>query len=596
MVRRSCSTADTSTGVTKPSKTSSTLSGLVSKSALPKPRRRAVRVVVAIAFLACAQVPLTERVSNAARRDLGSVVAPVRLIQKGELPISVRGLNRYFDSVEIDSASDGLVVSNRLALERYLLGLNEVPPEWPAEALKAQAIAARTYALWTIARGRTGSAAVYGYDICATVDCQVFSGADVISTESGLRWSQAVSDTRGLAILYDGAPILARYHSTSGGATFDNPEGFPDEPAYPYLQAVPSTTETDSPVYRWRVEFRLDRLTKMLNRSGVWDGGRVTNVATRPDDAGGPYPDVLIEGAKGRMTMPADDFRSAVREEAPALYLELYPSPWHTTSGRLPETLPSERFVIESRKRSIVVLGRGWGHGVGMSQWGAYGLARQGASFAGILTHYYTGVTIDGVSFDRPIEVGVGTSLSSVVATGSFRIKDAEGNTIVRNAVGTWRFRSRGPGVVAVDPPKGYGLPLEIGIVEAPKRVVVGQPAFLTVALSKPANVRAVTVGSRERFPRARVKNAGRRRVTWLAPLDPGDYEVRARADIGPRSSVSKPVLIRVRRPPPVAADIEEQPPGEAPAWRWAALIVGALLAVAVVLAWILGRSRSSGE
>jgi stage II sporulation protein D len=573
----------------------------VSKSVLPSPRRRVARLV-ALAFIAVGQLHLTPQLSNAARRDLGSVVAPVRLIQKGRLPTSVHGLNRYFDAVEIASASDGLVVSNRLSLERYLLGLNEVPPTWPAEALKAQAVAARTYALWTIARGRAGSAAVYGYDICATVECQVFSGADVIATEGGLRWAQAVNDTRGLTILYDGVPILARYHSTSGGATFDNPDGFPGEPAYPYLQAVPSTTESHSPLYRWRVEFRLDRLTKILRYSGVWQRGRVKRVLTKRDTGGGPYPDVVVEGDRERIRMSADDFRSAVREEAPALYSGLYPSAWPTTSGRLPETLPSERFVIESRKRRIVVLGRGWGHGVGMSQWGAFGLARQGASFVDILTHYYTGVTVDGLPFDRPIEVGVATGLPSVVASGEFRIEDGEGHTIVSNAVGAWSFRSGGPGVVSIDPPKGFGLPLEIGIVEAPKRVVVGEPAFLTVALSKPAKVRAVTVGSRERFPQARVKNAGKRRITWLAPLDPGKYEVRARANVGPRLSVSRPVVIRVRRPPPIALDSPEESPTEAPAWRWAAWLVGAAIAlavavaVAVAVAWLIGRSQAPGE
>jgi stage II sporulation protein D len=578
-------------------KTSSTLSAAVSKSALPNSRRRVARACVALALVATTQLSLEAQVSNAARRDLGSVVAPVRLIQKGQLPISVGGLNRYFDSVEIASASDGLVVSNRLSLERYLLGLNEVPPEWPAEALKAQAIAARTYALWTIARGRVGSAAVYGYDICATIDCQVFSGADVVATEGGQRWAQAVNDTRGLTILYDGVPILARYHSTSGGVTFDNPDGFPGEPAYPYLRSVPSTTETHSPVYRWRVEFRLDRLTKILERSGLWTRGRVKGVVTKPDNAGGPYPDVVVEGKRGRIRMSADDFRSAVREEAPALYPGLYPSPWHTTSGRLPETLPSERFVIEGRKRSIVVLGRGWGHGVGMSQWGAYGLARQGASFVDILTHYYTGVTVDGFPFDRPIEVGVGTGLPSVVANGAFRIEDGEGHTIVQNAVGAWSFRSVGPGVVSIDPPKGYGLPLEIGIVEAPKRVIVGEPAFLTVALSKPAKVRAETVGSREKFPQARVKNAGKRRVTWLAPLDPGDYRVRARANVGPRSSVSRPVLIRVRRPPPVAVDSEEEEsPIEEPAWHWVLWFIGGVIVLMGLVAWLIGSSQSPGD
>ena len=79
----------------------------------------------------------------------------------------------------LDSANDGLVVTNRLGLEKYLLGLNEVPTDWPTEALKAQAVAARTYALWTLAQPPGGSAAIYGFDICASIECQVFSGAAV---------------------------------------------------------------------------------------------------------------------------------------------------------------------------------------------------------------------------------------------------------------------------------------------------------------------------------------------------------------------------------------------------------------------------------
>src|ERR671915_638198 len=76
-----------------------------------------------------------------------SAVAPVRLVAAGDTRLEVAGQHAYLDSIEISSLPDGLVITNRLPLERYVLGLNEVPPEWPLEALKAQAIAARTYAL-----------------------------------------------------------------------------------------------------------------------------------------------------------------------------------------------------------------------------------------------------------------------------------------------------------------------------------------------------------------------------------------------------------------------------------------------------------------
>ena len=553
--------------------------------------RRAALAALGVSMLLAAAIPV-----SAARKDFGAVTPPVRLIPKGET-LSVHGLHDYFGTIELGAATDGLVVSNRLTLERYLLGLNEVPTGWPTEALRAQAVAARTYALWTLGEPPGGSAAVYGFDICATVECQVFSGAEVVQLATGARWTQAVVDTAGTTVLYDGRPILARYHSTSGGRTFDNPDAFPGEPDYPYLRAVTSTTETASPVYRWRVVFTLGRLTKILRHSGTFDG-RVVRVRTVAPATDGPYPDVVVTGRKGNRRveaqMIADDFRDGVRESAPALYPDLYPSPWHTTSGRLPETLPSERIVIRTSGRRVVVDGRGWGHGTGMSQWGAYGLAKEGATFDQILQHYYTGVSIGRVDTEIPIEVGVATGMPGVTVSGAFSVVDGAGNTIVRDALGTWRFTDA-RGAVGVDPPRGYGLPLEIGIVKAPKKVDVGEPAFLTIALSRPAQVRAETVGVPERNPRTKVKAAGKRRITWLAPLEEGRYRVRVRAATGAAKRFSKTVPIVVERPPLRDVDPDEQPTAsdERGPSVTRLLVPIALVVVAVLVgAFYLGKRR----
>lgn len=555
--------------------------------------RRAAPAALGVAVLLAVSLP-----AAAARRQFGAVTPPVRVIPKGET-VSVHGLHDYFGTVEIASASDGLVVSNRLTLERYLLGLNEVPTEWPAEALRAQAVAARTYALWTLGQPPGGSAAVYGFDICATVECQVFSGAEVVQLPGGARWAQAVVDTAGTTVLYDGRPILARYHSTSGGVTFDNPDAFPGEPDYPYLKAVSSTTETASPVYRWRVAFTLERLTKILRHSGTF-AGRVTSVRTVAPADGGPYPDVIVTGRKGggrvSSRMIADDFRDGVRESGPALYPDLYPSLWPTTSGRLPETLPSERIVIRTTGNRVVVHGRGWGHGTGMSQWGAYGMAQQGATFDQILQHYYTGVSIGRVETEMPIEVGVATARPTVTVSGAFSIVDGDGDTIVRDALGTWSFTDAG-GAVGIDPPRGYGLPLEVGIVKAPKTVDLGEPVYLTVALSRPAQVRAETVGLPERNPKTKVKAAGKRRITWLAPLEEGRYRVRVRAATGATRRFSKTVPIVVRRPPihnqaPDGIDVTGDRADPGPTW-WPFALVAVVIAGAG--AFIASR-RTSGS
>lgn len=496
------------------------------------------------ALLLLAPVPV-----EGAEKELGAAVAPLRLVPKAGSTVAVSGLHSYFGSIELSAASDGLVVSNRLPLERYLLGLAEVPLSWPDEALKAQAVAARTYALYTLAEPPGGSAAVYGFDICASVQCQVFSGADVVAPLLGARWRAAVANTAGQAVVYQGQPILARYHSTSGGQTLDNPQAFPTEPAFPYLRSVPSPTEQASPLFRWIVDFPLKRLQRILKAGEMWDPslGRLVEVTSRESSAGFHYPDLVLRGRAGSTVITAEEFRTMAREVAPRLFPDEYPSPGGTSSGRLPETLPSNRIDAYTRGRVVRIVGRGWGHGVGMSQWGAHGLASRGANYVDILTHYYTGVQIARVEDPGPIEVGVDWGRSSVSVTGEFEIVDGRGETLVRNALGTWNFGWAGAGAVEIDPPQGYGLPLRVGIVRAPKRVQVGESVYLTVALSRPARVRTITqAATAYEDPGVRIAGAGRRRIVWPAPLEEGRFSVRVEARAGPTRSRTRPVEIEV--------------------------------------------------
>ncbi|MDQ3957364.1 MAG: SpoIID/LytB domain-containing protein, partial [Actinomycetota bacterium] len=466
-----------------------------------------------------------------AARTPGALVAPVQLVPAEGTTIAVHGLHRYFGRIGIGTAADGLVVTNRLPLERYLLGLNEVPPGWPEEALRAQAVAARTYALWTLGRPPGGAAATYGFDICASVECQVFSGADVTATPDGPRWAAAVRDTAGDAVLYAGAPILARYHSTSGGTTLDNSQAFPGEPDYPYLQSVPSRTETASPLYRWEATFPLRRLEAMLRGGALWTDaqGTLKRVSTVPSRAGLHYPDVLLRGTRGNVRVDAEALRDVLRVEAPALYPGLYPSLWPTTSGRLPETLPSNRISIVTNDRAAIVRGRGWGHGTGMSQWGAHGLASQGASYREILAHYYRGTTVGDAPAPRSISVGIAWGQTQVVATGEFDVLDRDG-VAIPDALGTWTFAPAGAGVVSVRPPKGHALPLRLVFVRAPKEVTPGARVSIEFALSKPA--RLGIEGARP----AAVRAPGRGRLDWRAPDEPGSYEVTVVASAGRES------------------------------------------------------------
>lgn len=512
------------------------------------------RICAALTLLAVTAVPAV--VAGAAERGgrrLGAAVGPLRLVSTGGVPVDVAGLHSYLGAIELDSANDGLVVVNRLPLESYLLGLDEVPPAWPEEALRAQAVAARTYALYTLSRPRAGAAALYGFDICASVACQVFSGADVVGSEEGTRWAGAVRDTAGEAVTYRGRPILARYHSTSGGRTFANSEGFPGEPDYPYLKPVASTSERASPLYRWTVRFPLRDLQAMLEGAGAWPDGRGTlaRVHTIASRHGSPYPDVVLRAPRKHLVLTADELRDAVRESAPEMFPERYPSFALTSSGRLPETLPSERYRIVTRGSTAVVEGRGWGHGVGLSQWGAHGLAAAGETYDAILGHYYSNTAIEELPSAGPIAVGVAWARPKLTATGSFRIVDGTGEVLVPRAIGSWRFEPRGAGTISIDPPRGFGLPLRVGLVETPPQVEAGSTGYLTVALSRPAEVTTAVAG--EAPADAVLRGAGRTRIPWRAPSEPGRYEisVRASAGAGERTTEAFEVVVSAGEPAP---------------------------------------------
>ena len=555
-------------------------------------------LVVALSLLA------TVAPATAAKKpQLGAAVAPIRLVPRGPDPISIAGLNSYFGSIELSSAGDGMVVSNLISLERYLLGLQEVPTDWPEEALKAQVVAARTYTLWTLAQGRTGEAAVYGYDICATVQCQVFAGAEVVNAKHGDRWEAAVDATAGQAVLYEGEPILARYHSTSGGATLDNEDAFPEESAYPYLQSVESPWEEGSSVFRWTTTFPLRDLEAMLRRVGWWAGSaKLRRVYSVASSEGLHYPDIVFQGGGRTERHTAEELRDVVRDLAPAMFPGRYPSAAPTASGVLPETFPSNRLEARTDGKRVVIRGRGWGHGSGMSQWGAHGLAQRGASYTDILTHYYTGVSVGTVPEPPPFEVGVQSAASTVTATGSFEIVDGRGETIVPHALGSWTFRWAGAGAVSIEPPAGFGLPLEVGIVDAPKKVLVGESAFLTVALSRPARVTTETAQSPTgyRDPGVAIKDAGRRKVVWLAPLEEGLYRVRVRARAGPNLRQSEPVEILVTsasvRDVDVGRGDDTREPGDGPAPVFVIVIFAALVILGIGGAVRAARRQPGGN
>jgi SpoIID/LytB domain protein len=315
---------------------------------------------------------------------------------------------RYPGDVLVERA-DGktLRVIVSVPFETYLEGIAEVPPTWPAAALEAQAIAARSYALARI--GFTGpDGAEVETPICATADCQVYGGIPLEATPGIRRWHAAVRRTRGRALVFEERPADTVYFSTSNGRTYGNDEVFGSAPL-PYLRGVVERDDGASPTSRWRVPLPYDDLVTFLTARGLWDGGRISHVARR----GGV---VEIRGSGGAERVDEAEFRGAVNGAAPCLFPGRYPTDSRFGSP-LPLTIPSRWYETSSARDAVVLTGRGWGHGVGMVQWGAYGKARKGWSAAQILASYYGGLRPRPSPEPGPIRVLVADGLTSLAVT-----------------------------------------------------------------------------------------------------------------------------------------------------------------------------------
>jgi stage II sporulation protein D (peptidoglycan lytic transglycosylase) len=290
---------------------------------------------------------------------------------------------RFPGTLRIGRSDDGtLALTVVLPFDRYLEGIAEVPPSWPKAALEAQAIAARSYALATTGwSGDEGDS--LDEPICATTSCQVYRGIPVPADPAHRRWVGAVRRTDGKVLLYEGHLATTVYFSTSNGRTHANEEIFGSAPLA-YLRSVAERDDGASPTSRWRVRLPFHDLTRFLRAAGLWPRGRAISAA-RPRGAS-----LTVRGGGALRSIDAADLRDAVNTWAPCLRPGRYPS--ETPKGTLPLTIPSRWLHLSSTESALVVTGRGWGHGVGMVQWGAYGKARKGLSASDILAYYYGGL------------------------------------------------------------------------------------------------------------------------------------------------------------------------------------------------------------
>ena len=272
--------------------------------------------------------------------------------------------------VQLVRRGKGFLVINRVDLEEYVKGVvpAEVSSTWHQEMLKAQAVAARTYALYQKMLSATRE-----YDVAATVQDQVYRGKQGI--DGGIL--RAVEETRGLVVTYQNAPIYAAFSSTAAGLTEDAMNVWSKE--YPYLKGVECPFDLASPYYQWKSSFKIDTLEESLRQQG-FSVGTITTITPLSFSRGGRVATLRVVHSGGELVLRGEELRKAVGYTI----------------------IPSTQFAIEFIGQDLVLSGFGAGHAVGMCQWGAKELAELGYSFSTILQYYYPGTELQSLTLVRP--------------------------------------------------------------------------------------------------------------------------------------------------------------------------------------------------
>lgn len=250
-----------------------------------------------------------------------------------------------------------------MPLETYLEGVvaAEMDPNWPMEALEAQAIVARTFTLRKMEEGP-----IPGRGTNASTDPKEFQAYNASRVND--RVKQAVQNTRGKVITYKGKPILAWFHASSGGITASAVEGlgFKKEPT-PYASPVPDVQA--QPVHTWFYRFPTSEVIRAAAETGV-TLDKVTSIQIGRKGPSGRAETLIISGKE--VSAPA--FRLAIG------------------ANKMKSTLLDQ---VQLEGNSVYMKGRGEGHGVGLSQWGAWLMAQQGKSSEEIVRYYFKGVKIE---------------------------------------------------------------------------------------------------------------------------------------------------------------------------------------------------------
>lgn len=384
--------------------------------------------------------PSAERVRRILRAEFGTLLGVSRagwnislnsaVIRTDPVPlefIAAQGVDstisltgrRYRGDLRLEPDGAGYMVTNVLPLEEYLYSVvgAEMPSGWEPEALKAQAVAARTYALRQVDPDAD-------FDICDSTACQAYRGIE--SETPSVR--EAVEATRGIIATYEGTPIDAVYSANMGGQTAASEDVWSN--FVPYLRSVASPFDNlalDSgwaaDDYEWVLALTPSQLLADLRHRG-YELSSLEGLSVVADDGRGRATALEIRGSPGDLTIYRDEIRYALGVKStifnvatldeslermvvnfpggdggqlaartPAggyrrsISFDEAPAPYRLSNG----SVFSREIMVPAK---IIISGRGVGHGVGMSQWGAQGMALAGQGYEAILKHYFTGIEL----------------------------------------------------------------------------------------------------------------------------------------------------------------------------------------------------------
>lgn len=329
---------------------------------------------------------------------------------------------RWYGGFEYRRSTGGNInVINVVSLDDYVRGVlpYEMSPKWPLEALKAQAVCARTYA-----RLPSKHYASYRFDLCNTTDCQVYQGVNQASAVT----DQAVDETAGIVAMYGGKYAETYYCSANGGAS-ESSENVWSNPL-PYLVGKEDPYEqlTNIPDYQYTIRYSYTQLAGMLKARG-YSIGAIRSAYVSKTTPTGNVAEITIQDTSGktvkltkeacRWVLEAKSMRFTISGggSAGSWYVNRAGDTIsslkdvYTIAGRGLKSLfgGGDAYAITSSgvsllqqpaassggKDGITITGTGWGHGVGMSQYGAKAMAEQGYTYEDILYFYFTGITLD---------------------------------------------------------------------------------------------------------------------------------------------------------------------------------------------------------